>query len=79
MLLFCKKIFPFSFCIRTLQRFLWTLLILAASSAIVLFASLVLFGLETFATVLSVVFFVAFLYGVLGIVFSVLYFLEVVE
>ncbi|MBO5790208.1 MAG: hypothetical protein J6V82_00855 [Clostridia bacterium] len=79
MLSFCKKLFPFAFCIRTLQRFLWTLLILSASCALVLFGAVSLFGLGTVGPVFSMVFLVAFLYGAVGIALSILYFLEVIE
>lgn len=79
MLSLCKKIFPFAFRIRTLQRFLWTLLILSASAAVVLFGALQLFGLETVGTVFSAILFGALLYAVLGVAFSILYYLEVVE
>ena len=79
MLSFCKKLFPFAFCIRTLQRFLWTLLILSASSALVLFGAVSLFGLGTVGLVFSIVLLVAFLYGAAGIALSILCFLEVIE
>ena len=79
MLLLYKKVFPFAFCIRTLQRFLWTLLILTTCSATVLFAALSLLGLATVGTVFAAIFFAVFLYGALGIVFSILYFFEIVE
>lgn len=79
MLSLCKKIFPFSFCIRTLQRFLWTLLILSVSCALMLFCALSIVGLETVGIVFFAIFSAAFLYGALGITFSILYFFEVVE
>lgn len=79
MLSLCKKIFPFSFRIRTLQRFLWTLLILVACAALALFGMLSMAGLATVGMVFCAIFFAAFLYGALGIAFSILYFFEVVE
>lgn len=79
MLSLCKKIFPFAFRIRTLQRFLWTLLILSASAAVALFGALQLFPLETVGTVFSAILFGALLYAVLGVAFSILYYLEVIE
>ena len=79
MLSLCKKIFPFAFRIRTLQRFLWTLLILSASAAVVLFGALQLFPLETVGMVFSTILFGALLYAVLGVAFSILYYLEVIE
>lgn len=74
-----KKLFPYAFCIRTLHRFVWTLLCLCGAMTVTAVAFGLLLGHGALALVLALVFLLGTLYSAAGVTLCCLFFLEVIE